>query len=232
MYVSTCFAVSIESLEASLSRRIANVLKESLRRNRPFLSLLPFSQSSHLSLPRRLFLESMRERGLLLKGERAKKIASESGRHTHRHTDTSSSRCALYIVRDNRYACLSHTACIHIHTHTYAHACRCIYKNKPSLLSESFDESGPRSAHFLYAFVASSLWDGPQRERGSLNTCVLILWRDLDDIHKWISHKFHIFLIKRLAPVNWDKKYSNNNNFKYFLLSFCSKASYLSYHFN
>lgn len=123
--MSTCFAVSIESLEASLSRRIENVLKKSLRGNRVSLSssfLSIYLAVSHFLLP---LLESMRGRGLLLKGKRAKKITNERSAHTY------TSRRALYI-RDNSYAWLSHT-------HTYTHACRCICRNKPAAL-RSFDE--------------------------------------------------------------------------------------------
>lgn len=131
------------------------------RASRLFPSLPPFSRSIWLSLTSSASISRVDARGgLLLKGERAKKIVSErSGTHTHTHAhiraDTSSARRALYVVCDNRYACLSHTAYTHTRMHTRV---GCICRNKPTAL-RSFDESGPRSAHFLYAFVASLVWD-------------------------------------------------------------------------
>lgn len=96
---------------------------------------------------------------LLLKGERAKKIASKRSAHTRAH-----------LQPDARYISLATIDMLACHTqHTYIHtyACRCIYRNKPAAL-QSFNRSGPRLAHFLYAFVASSVWDG-HRESSTYN---------------------------------------------------------------
>ena len=159
--------VSIKSLETSLSKRIVNVLKESLREDHVSFSLsFPFL-SSYLSLPPCLFLESMREREITFE-RRAGQENREQVLGTH--TDTSSTSCTLYIVCDNRYACLPYTAYIHAYIYTYA--CHCIYRNKPAAL-QSFNKSGPRLAYFLYTFVTSSVWDG-HRGSSTYNTYIFI----------------------------------------------------------
>jgi len=110
--VSTCFAVSIESLFT---------FQEDCKRFKGITSWEALSLSLSFFLPSffyltishffRVYLSTRCEKGDYFE-RRAKKIASERSTHT----DTSS-RYALYIVCDNRCACLSHTA------YTYTQAC-------------------------------------------------------------------------------------------------------------
>lgn len=157
------------------------------------LSLFFFSLSSsflsvYLAISHFLLLslESMRGRGLLLKGERAKKIAT-SARRTHIHPDIFIQTRVIHRICDNSYACHIH---IYIYIHTYMRTRIVAFIGISPLLFEALMKKWAKVSPLFILFVASSLWDGPRRY-GSSNTCVFILRSGLHEIQ--MSHKFHIF---------------------------------------
>lgn len=145
-----CFAVSVVSLDASLSRRIANVLKESLRRNLSlslvlslplflFLLFLSPNLSSHLSLPPRLFLESRCEEGDYFWKASGPRKSRANARHTH--------TCVHWIhfnpdARYTSFATIDMLACHTQHTFTRMRTRVVAFTGISSLLSKALTKVG------------------------------------------------------------------------------------------